>query len=78
VKERVPLWITLSSRQGMVMNFRPWRAGVYVFSSIYKKVMKLSIHSHEGYGVAFKPVNRRSRVADYVILLTTLCAIIFW
>jgi hypothetical protein len=31
----------------------------YIFSSIYKKVMKLFIHSHEGYGVAFKPLNRR-------------------
>ncbi len=46
-------------RQRMVMNFHPRRGGLYVFSSIYKKVMKLFIHPYEGYGVAFKPLNRR-------------------
>jgi len=44
----------------MVMDFHPWREGLYgFFGSIYKKVMKLFIHPHEGYGVTFKPSNRR-------------------
>jgi hypothetical protein len=42
VKERMTLRITLSSGQRMVMNIRPYRGGLYGFSSIYKKVMKFS------------------------------------
>jgi hypothetical protein len=42
----------------MVMDFRPWRGGLYVFSFIYKKVTKLFFHPHEGFGVALKPLNK--------------------
>jgi hypothetical protein len=31
------------------MNFHLRRGGLYVFWSIYKKIMKLFIHSHKGY-----------------------------
>jgi hypothetical protein len=34
-------------------------SGLGGFSSIYKKVTKLFIHPHEGYAVAFKPLNRK-------------------
>jgi hypothetical protein len=43
----------------MEMNFHPWRGGSYDFSSLYKKVMKLFILPHEGYGVNCKPPNIR-------------------
>jgi hypothetical protein len=57
----------------MVMDFPPWRGGLYVFWSIYKKVIKLFIHPQEGYGVSFKPLNRRSylvpsNLAGYLVL----------
>jgi hypothetical protein len=40
-------------------GFSSIKRKVLCFSSIYKKVMKLFIHPHEGYGVAFKPLNKR-------------------
>jgi hypothetical protein len=42
------------------MDFRPWRGGLYVFSFVYKKVTKLFIHPYEDYGVALKPLYKRS------------------
>jgi hypothetical protein len=38
----------------MVMDFHPWREGLYgFFGSSYKKVMKLFIHVEKGYMVFF-------------------------
>jgi hypothetical protein len=60
-----------SSRQRMVMDFCPWRGGLYVFSSIYKKILKLFIHQHEGYWVGFKPLKRRLCLVSSDLLLVT-------
>jgi len=53
----------------MIMDFVHGEEGYMFLLSVYKKIIKVFIHSHEGYGITFKPLNWLCLVTNVLSLV---------